>query len=67
MAIAEAWCVTSEEAKLAIAVPTYVSFGKDLLTFNAHRIYGPITYPFLVSSWHTQGQTKWICPPPSQL
>ena len=33
---------------MALAVPTYVSVGKDLISFNAHRMYGPILYPFLV-------------------
>ena len=31
-----------------MAVPTYVSQGKDLISFNAARIYGPILYPYLV-------------------
>ena len=49
MAVAEAWCVSSPNAKLAIAVPPSVSLGADFITYNAHRIYGPVLYPFLVS------------------
>ena len=47
MAVAEAWCVTTDQAKLAIGVP--VSFQKTgTLAFNAHRIYGTLNYPYLV-------------------
>ena len=49
MAVAETWCVSSPNAKLAIAVPTSVSLGADFIPYNAHRIYGPVLYPFLVS------------------
>ena len=49
MTVAETWCVSSPNAKLAIAVPTSVSLGADFIPYNAHRIYGPILYPFLVS------------------
>ena len=48
MSVAEAWCVSGPSAKLAMAVPTSVSLGKDILAHNAHRIYGPLMYPFLV-------------------
>ncbi len=38
MAVAEAWCVTTPEARMAIGVP--VTRGKEgELAFNAHRIY----------------------------
>ena len=50
MTIAESWCVSSPNAKLVIAVPTTVSLGKDIIMFNAHRIYGPVMYSYLVSS-----------------
>ena len=47
MAVAEAWCVTTDQAKLAIGVP--VSLQKTgTLAFNAHRIYGTLNYPYLV-------------------
>ena len=47
MAVAEAWCVSSDEAKMAIAVPTS-SKPEGVLAFNAHRIYGTLNYPYLV-------------------
>jgi len=50
LAVAEAWCVTSKEAKLALSVPTYIE-GEDILMYNAARVYGPVMYPFLVSNW----------------
>ena len=36
---------------LAIGVPTMVRRGYDINAFNAHRIYGPIMYPFLTTNW----------------
>jgi hypothetical protein len=55
MAVAEAWCVSTKEAHLAIGVPTMVNFGdglgKDIYEWNAHRIHGPVMYPFLVTNW----------------
>ena len=50
MAVAEAWCVAKPGAKLAIGLPTSVSAGYDQIQFNAHRIYGPILYSYLVTS-----------------
>ena len=47
MAVAEAWCVSSDEAKMAIAVPTLPQ-PEGVLAFNAHRIYGTLNYPYLV-------------------
>ena len=47
MAVAEAWCVTTEEAKIAIGVPTTPQ-PEGILAFNAHRIYGTLNYPYLV-------------------
>ena len=50
MAVAEAWCVTTDQAKLAIGVP--VSLQKTgSLAFNAHRIYGTLNYPYLVQRY----------------
>ena len=55
MAVAEAWCVSTKDAHLAIGVPTMVNLGdglgKDINEFNAHRVYGPVLYPFLVTNW----------------
>ena len=49
MAVAEAWCVSSEGAKMAIAVPTTLQ-PEGILAFNAHRIYGKLNYPHLVTT-----------------
>ena len=49
MTVAEAFCVSSPNAKLAIAVPTSTDLGTDTILFNAHREYGHHLYPFLVS------------------
>ena len=47
MAVAEAWGVTTDQAKLAIGVPTSLE-ERGTLVFNAHRIYGKHNYPYLV-------------------
>ena len=46
MTVAGAWCVTTEEAQMAIGVP--VTKGPGVLAFNAHRIYSADNYPYLV-------------------
>ena len=51
MTVAEAWCVTGDQATLAISVPTSVSVNVEYLPFNAHRIYGPDRYSLLVFSF----------------
>jgi len=51
LAMAEAWCVSSPQTKLLLGVPTSVSLNKDWITFNAHRVYGPLLYPFLTTNW----------------
>ena len=43
--------MSKKEALLAIAVPTMVSKGQDLNVFNAHKMYGPVMYPFLTTNW----------------
>ena len=48
MSVAEAWCVSGPSAQLALAVPTSVTENKDTIVHNAHRIYGPLMFPFLV-------------------
>ena len=50
IAVAQAWCVATPAASLAIAVPTNVN-GEDRIEFNAGRVYGPILYPFLATNW----------------
>ena len=48
--LAQAWCTTTPDAKLALAVPTAVT-GKDAILFNGAKVYGPRLYPFLVTNW----------------
>eukprot|EP00090_Calanus_glacialis_P038258 TRINITY_DN6683_c0_g1_i4.p1 TRINITY_DN6683_c0_g1~~TRINITY_DN6683_c0_g1_i4.p1 ORF type:complete len:640 (-),score=138.81 TRINITY_DN6683_c0_g1_i4:103-2022(-) len=50
ISIAQAWCASTPEAKLAIAVPTAVN-GEDAILFNGAKIYGPRLYPFLTTNW----------------
>ena len=50
MTVAQAWCTTTPDAKLAVAVPTGVS-GKDAILFNGAKVYGPRLYPFLMTNW----------------
>jgi len=66
--IAQAWCVSTPDARLAIGVPTNVNGpdrkniflpsllstnanGLDRIEYNAHRVYGPVLYPFLTTNW----------------
>ncbi len=49
--IAQAWCVTKPKGTLAIGVPTA---GRDALYYNAHRMYGPIRYPYLTTNWRSK-------------
>jgi len=54
--IARSWCVSTPEAKLLVGVPTGMARvggqgGQDSIQFNAHRIYGPILYPYLTTNW----------------
>jgi len=51
IAVGQAWCVASPGAKLALAVPTSVHSGEDVIEYNAHRVYGPGLYPFLATNW----------------
>lgn len=60
IAVAQAWCASAEDAKLAIGVPTMVSRGADINAFNAHRIYGPVMYPFLTTNWRFEWPTRDI-------
>ena len=48
MTVAGAWCVTTDEAQMAIGVPVTRSEGPGLLAFNACRIYSAYNYPYLV-------------------
>ena len=48
--------MTKKDASLALSVPTRVSFadrpGGDIIEYNAHRIYGPVMYPYLTTNWN---------------
>lgn len=46
--IARAHCVCKSGGSLVIAVPDEK---EDALYFNAHRVYGSIRWPYLVSNW----------------
>ena len=54
ISIAQAWCVSTPDAKLAIAVPTNIT-GQDRIEFNAHKVYR--MDPFLVTRCTALG---WI-------
>ena len=45
--IARAHCVCKLGGSLVLAV----MYGADKLEFNAHRIYGSIRWPYLVTNW----------------
>jgi Caenorhabditis protein of unknown function, DUF268 len=47
-AIARAWCITKAGGGLLLGVPV----GADSITFNAHRVYGPIMLSHLTSNWN---------------
>jgi len=54
LALAQAWCVSKPDAQLAVGVP-YVKTG-DRIEYNAHRVYGPVMYPFLATNW----EAVWV-------
>jgi hypothetical protein len=47
LAIARGWCVTRDRGSLVVGV----MYGHDSLSFNAHRYYGSIRYPYLTQNW----------------
>ena len=49
IAIARAWCVVKKGGSLTIGVP--YNHTHDSLSFNAHRVYGKIRYPYLTTNW----------------
>jgi hypothetical protein len=49
MTLARAWCVTKKGGSLILGVSS--SGEKDILYFNAGRIYGPNRWPFLTTNW----------------
>jgi len=54
LAVAQAWCVSKPDARLALGVP-YSAQG-DRVEYNAHRVYGPVMYPFLATNW----EAVWV-------
>ena len=47
--MAKAWCVTKSGGHALVGVP----YGKkDTIEWNAHRVYGPIMWPFLATNWN---------------
>lgn len=49
LTVARAWCSSSTEAIFVMGCPT--NYMKDCIAFNAHRVYGPVLYPFLMTNW----------------
>jgi len=58
LAIAEAHCASTAEAKLVIGVPT-VHQRHGSVVFNANRIYGEHNFPYLVQNWKFFWQPKY--------
>ena len=48
VAVARAWCVASDDAKMIIDVG---GFGKDKVFFNREWRYGRVRYPHLAANW----------------
>ena len=59
-AIARAWCATKPGGYLVLGVPTGPA---DRIEYNAHRVYGPIMYPHLVTNW----EQVWRAPGGEQV
>jgi hypothetical protein len=58
LAIARAWCLTTDDAVMYIGVP----IGIDQIRFNAHRVYGKMRWSLMATNWeqidgatHTDG------------
>lgn len=47
IAMSRAWCAMRPGAKALVGVPT----GPDTLSYNSHRIYGPLLYSHLFANW----------------
>jgi hypothetical protein len=52
-AIARAWCVAKPNAPMLIGVP-YAEEKFNVIEYNAHRQYGPLTYSHLVANWEQE-------------
>jgi len=59
LTVARAWCVSSPQAKMVIGVPTG---SYDKLEWNAHRVYGPVLYPYLMTNWKFQWSSRGTNP-----
>ena len=46
--MSRAWCLVKPGGQAMVGVPTAPT---DALTFNAARIYGPLTYAHLFANW----------------
>ena len=53
--IARAHCVTRMGGALVIAVMN----GVDRIEFNAHRVYGEVRWPYLVTNWQQKHKEKY--------
>jgi hypothetical protein len=47
--MARSWCVSKPDAALVIGVMCQL---KDVISFNAHRNYGPLMYSHLLANWN---------------
>ncbi|TRY80487.1 hypothetical protein TCAL_15510, partial [Tigriopus californicus] len=47
IAMARAWCLVKDLGFAVVGVPT----GPDHITFNLHRVYGPLMYSHLFANW----------------
>ena len=47
IAMARAWCMVKPGGRALIGLPTH----SDMITFNAHRVYGPVLLSHLFSNW----------------
>ena len=60
MAVAQAWCVSTPGAMMAIGVPV-TRREEGTLAFNAHRIYSASNYPYLVIRHNQQTHFRKKC------
>jgi Caenorhabditis protein of unknown function, DUF268 len=59
LSLARCWCVAKDDALLLMGVPV----GKDVVQFNAHRIYGNVRMPLLTANWAPTDGTQTYEPP----
>eukprot|EP00182_Erythrolobus_australicus_P007202 CAMPEP_0185834130 /NCGR_PEP_ID=MMETSP1353-20130828/4468_1 /TAXON_ID=1077150 /ORGANISM="Erythrolobus australicus, Strain CCMP3124" /LENGTH=390 /DNA_ID=CAMNT_0028532507 /DNA_START=96 /DNA_END=1268 /DNA_ORIENTATION=+ len=48
LSVAKMWCVTKPGGLLVLMVPVSAT---DVLHMNAHRLYGPLRTPYLMTNW----------------